>query len=371
MAGEKPPVGLIAGGALAAIVLAIAGFFAMKPADVPVAAPPAPVEPAATPQPEPQATTEVELRFAIVPSSDGIVTLAGTAPPGLPVSIRLDGVELDRVAALADGSFAAVLDIPPAEMPRVLTVAAILPDGTEIASHDTGFLPPSVLAVAEPAPAPAEPPAAIVVSEAGTTVASPSPADIPALQVTLDAITYTPENIVQFSGKGQAGAFVRLYLDDKFLIESGVRAEGQWFAETGDIVPGTYTLRIDQIDAAGKVASRFETPFLRETPEALAQAVEPAPTEPAPAEPAATTPAATEAPATSETVEIAAPPLQALPPTVIVQPGLTLWAIAEAEFGDGVAYVQVFEANRDKIRDPDLIYPGQIFTLPESGPASN
>ena len=29
-------------------------------------------------------------------------------------------------------------------------------------------------------------------------------------------------------------------------------------------------------------------------------------------------------------------------------------------------YVQVFDANKDKIRDPDLIYPGQIFDLPDS-----
>ena len=32
-------------------------------------------------------------------------------------------------------------------------------------------------------------------------------------------------------------------------------------------------------------------------------------------------------------------------------------------------YVQVFEANRDKIRDPDLIYPGQVFAVPEGVPA--
>ncbi len=52
------------------------------------------------------------------------------------------------------------------------------------------------------------------------------------------------------------------------------------------------------------------------------------------------------------------------PVTITVQPGLTLWAIAESEFGNGVRYVQVFEANKDKIRDPDLIYPGQVFTVP-------
>jgi nucleoid-associated protein YgaU len=41
-----------------------------------------------------------------------------------------------------------------------------------------------------------------------------------------------------------------------------------------------------------------------------------------------------------------------------------LWGIADRLMGDGYMYVQVFEANKDKIRDPDLIYPGQVFTLP-------
>ena len=52
------------------------------------------------------------------------------------------------------------------------------------------------------------------------------------------------------------------------------------------------------------------------------------------------------------------------PVSLTVQPGFTLWGIAKSEFGDGVLYVQVYEANKDKIRDPDLIYPGQVFTLP-------
>ena len=47
-----------------------------------------------------------------------------------------------------------------------------------------------------------------------------------------------------------------------------------------------------------------------------------------------------------------------------MQPGNTLWAIAEDSYGDGLKYVEVFQANRDKIRNPDLIYPGQIFEVP-------
>ncbi len=58
------------------------------------------------------------------------------------------------------------------------------------------------------------------------------------------------------------------------------------------------------------------------------------------------------------------------PVSVTVQPGFTLWRIAREQFGDGVMYVQVFEANKDKIRNPDLIYPGQVFAIPAAGPKS-
>ena len=49
-----------------------------------------------------------------------------------------------------------------------------------------------------------------------------------------------------------------------------------------------------------------------------------------------------------------------------VQPGATLWAIAREQFGKGIMYVAVYEANKDQIRDPDLIYPGQVFRMPET-----
>nr|WP_272911570.1 LysM peptidoglycan-binding domain-containing protein [Loktanella sp. M215] len=51
--------------------------------------------------------------------------------------------------------------------------------------------------------------------------------------------------------------------------------------------------------------------------------------------------------------------------TQTVQPGSTLWAIARDNLGDGMLYVSVFNANADQIRDPDLIYPGQVFVIPD------
>ena len=48
----------------------------------------------------------------------------------------------------------------------------------------------------------------------------------------------------------------------------------------------------------------------------------------------------------------------------IVQPGNSLWRIARRAYGSGVRYTMIFEANQAQIRNPDLIYPGQIFVLP-------
>lgn len=63
---------------------------------------------------------------------------------------------------------------------------------------------------------------------------------------------------------------------------------------------------------------------------------------------------------------------QALPPSdkgsrsaVVVSRGDSLWRISRTTYGTGERYPLVLKANRDKIRNPDLIYPGQTFVLPK------
>ena len=47
-----------------------------------------------------------------------------------------------------------------------------------------------------------------------------------------------------------------------------------------------------------------------------------------------------------------------------IQSGDTLWAIASKFLGNGSKYTEIFEANREVIKDPDLIYPGQKIRIP-------
>jgi nucleoid-associated protein YgaU len=50
----------------------------------------------------------------------------------------------------------------------------------------------------------------------------------------------------------------------------------------------------------------------------------------------------------------------------VVQPGNSLWELARRRYGNGLEYGTIYQANRGQIRDPDLIYPGQVFVIPPS-----
>jgi len=41
-----------------------------------------------------------------------------------------------------------------------------------------------------------------------------------------------------------------------------------------------------------------------------------------------------------------------------------LWRLSRTTYGEGTRYAVIYKANREQIRNPNLIYPGQIFVLP-------
>ena len=169
---------------------------------------------------------------------------------------------------------------------------------------------------------------------------APSRPDAPTSdQVALDTIGYSSTGNVRLSGRARDGSVVRLYLNNRLINDLTPDAQGRWRGELEGIDPGVYTLRLDEVDPQGTVLSRVETPFKREAVEALQP-------------PAATA---------SGDAATPAPAIRA----ITVQEGDTLWAISRERYGDGFLFVKVFEANREAIRDPDLIYPGQIFTIPD------
>ncbi|MEP3784055.1 LysM peptidoglycan-binding domain-containing protein [Ascidiaceihabitans sp.] len=341
--------------------------------------------------------------------NDGLTVIAGRAAPGSTVALLVDGVEAARATTESNGAFAVVAILDVSDKPRLLTLLQIEGEKT-LASADEIIIAPApkanvdtavakvdtavakVVATPEPeanpgpepepeaapaiepaipletaevqpAPTPTPTPEAAIASvpvakadpvatpapelapepetqiavlkadEDGVEVLNRSSAPEVMANVAIDTISYSDVGDVLLSGRAQSRAqAVRVYLNNAPVTTLNVDGAGRWRGDLPDVDTGVYTLRVDEVDDEGAVTSRVETPFKREDPQVLAAAQ------------------------SDDRAPIAA---------ITVQTGATLWAIARDRYGDGTLYVRVLEANSDAIKNPDLIYPGQIFDLPE------
>ena len=143
--------------------------------------------------------------------------------------------------------------------------------------------------------------------------------------ITLDTISYTQDSSTELAGRARLDNTIRIYLNNKLESEVKVNESGAWKTTLSDIQAGVYTLRLDELNDNGIVEGRLELPFKKED-EALIQAMGEG--------------------------------------SITVQPGNSLWRIARKYYGKGIQYVEIFERNSHLIKDPDLIYPGQVFSLP-------
>ena len=302
-----------------------------------------------------EAAPAAEIDAPIVPTfdevrreTDGTTIIAGRAEPLSDVAILVDGEQVATATADSSGGFAAITTLPANEAAQVVSLSAQTGEDV-VASLDEIILAPSAPAMIEqpqtaaveaeaapttPAPAPEEEAPRIAVlksDEEGVQLLSPDTTEV-MTAVALDTIGYSEQGEVQLTGRAQADtAKVRVYLDNRSVISLPVGADGRWRGDLPEVDEGVYTLRVDEVTQTGTVSSRVETPFKRESSQVLAQAS-----------------AQQEGPVTS----------------ITVQTGATLWAIARERYGDGTLFLRVVEANADSIRDPDLIYPGQVFDLP-------
>ena len=244
--------------------------------------------------------------------------IAGRAAPDSEVTLQQNGQTIGRAKTDGQGQFVVLPDKPLAPGGQELTLSSRSPGQADVA----GTAP--VLVVVAPPQAPSSGPAPVAVL---------APADAPArlLQgngtaLALGVVDYDAKGAIRLSGTAPPGSNLRLYIDDAAVGALTTNSEGGWaFTPSADVTAGNHRLRLDVIGPDGKVASRIEAPFAR-------------------------------VPA-SEMV-------MADGQTVVVQPGDSLWRIASRHYGHGPRYTEIFSANASKIRDPDLIYPGQLFALP-------
>jgi len=271
-------------------------------------------------------------------SRGGTGVIAGRARPGSAVDILADGNVIGSVVADSRGEWVMILQNPLTTGPAELSLISKYNDEEPLTSHDV-----VVVAVPEAAKdrfveSGRNGVVAVLTPRDGT---GPSrimqkPGSAPLGEIgdalALDALDYDDDGRVMVSGRSIPRAKIRIYLDNAFLGEVRADDDGAWVIKPSEVLAGgEHRLRLDHVLGAGDVQMRIEQPF-------------------------------TTGQSFDEKLRVG---------HIVVQPGNSLWHIARRIYGKGVRYTLIFQENADQIRDPDLIYPGQLFELPLSAPKPN
>lgn len=286
----------------------------------------------------------------IEPNGDAVV--AGRAAPGSTVELLRNGEVHDRVVVDQSGEFAMVpRPLPPGAYD--LTLRAKRSDGTEVTSKQ------SVTVVLQPR-SNDRPMVALMTPDKPTVVLSQPGAAAGSDKVTVEAVDVEPSGKLHVSGRAQPGAAVRVYLNDSFVAAVTAGADGHLAVTVNQgVTPGHYRVRLDEVEASsGKVSARAEVPL--NVPDTVHTASIPAQT--AASDHPASGPAqlATAGPQAGSPSAVVVPKLT----TVTVSRGDSLWRISNRALGSGTRYATIYKANHKQIRNPNLIYPGQVFVMP-------
>ncbi|MHA6289201.1 LysM peptidoglycan-binding domain-containing protein [Maricaulis sp. CAU 1757] len=266
----------------------------------------------------------------------GTAVIAGRGEPGATIqllanesalSFDYNGSRTDRMPVNDRGEWVIILDEPLPSGAVELSLLMRAADGRELRSEQVVVVsipeqrgPTPLVVVGRP-------------GEASRVWQCPSCSDAEMGPLVLETIDYDETGAVIFSGRAETGTVVRVFANGALIGEAQVGRDGRWTLQAGSLLaPGVYDLQIDQVDSDGQVTAVIVLPFER----------------------------------------VAAEALDLGPDSVVVQPGNSLWRLARRLYGEGIQYTVIYEANRAQIRDPDLIYPGQVLQAPsdEGEPAN-
>jgi hypothetical protein len=272
----------------------------------------------------------------VTPTGD--IVVAGRAAPGSVVTVYDDGRPVGQIKADGRGEWVMLPDAPLPPGSRELSLSSRLGDAEPVWSEKVVVIVVPELGLDVAGQPTDESSGALVVEVPRTGFGTsevmqqpPSGNTQPVepgteLALSVDVLDYDESGNLGLSGRANGNSNVLIYLDNGLLAVTPVKPDGNWrIIVERPITPGLYTLRVDEM-AGNEVIARLEFPFQRADPKGI----------------------------DSGTL------------LVVVQPGNSLWRLARRTLGEGTSYTVIYQANRDRIRDPDLIYPGQVFEVPRT-----
>ncbi|SDQ93987.1 LysM peptidoglycan-binding domain-containing protein [Pseudovibrio sp. Tun.PSC04-5.I4] len=207
----------------------------------------------------------------------------------------------------------------------------------------------SEVAVAtEQTPAPVEQPVETAIATPNTeqTIAAVEPVATQESQLAVKAVE-SEKGKVFVAGESEPGSQVRVYVGKELVGEVKTNTEGRWLLEAEKAIPaGEVEVRADKVGSIeGKVEARAEVVFTKGENDVIM----------IPVRLVAEGSGSRGSSATAGIGEL---------PNVIIRRGDNLWSISRRLYGQGTRYTTIYQANNKQIRNPDLIYPGQVFMLP-------
>ena len=304
------------------------------------------VEEPVLPEIEASAETDMGITLARV-RPDGSAVIAGNAPEGSTINIYNEGKLIGSTVATAGNEWVIIPEMPLAAGSHLLTLEIIAPDGTvtigamalaiEIPQNgqDTPLVAlvpytDEVVAEAQVLQTPEVLEESAASEEVAETVAE-ADAEQGATQavlppkLTIRSIQALNPGLMSVSGLAQGGAAVTLSVNDKSVAP--VRPDDKaMYAATLPIDPNskTFTLRAVLKDSEGEALATARIKLNRGQVE--------------------------------QTMSNNA--------LIVVQKGDALWRIAYKTYGQGIRYIDIYRQNQSSINNPDLIYPDQVFIVP-------
>ena len=314
---------------------------------------------------------------------DGSIVVAGRAPPKARVEIVNGTLVIGSAVSGRDGDFAIVVDEPLKPGAYQLKLRSTAPDDAVTESQQV-----AVVAIPETKDGellvlleqPGEPSRLITIPEAvsgkspavasaqvdagaSTSAEPPVAAPVGRSKVTVEAVEIEGRKIF-LAGIADRGHKVRAYLDDAPLGDTVTSPTGRFLIEAErDVAVGNYMIHVEVLEPDGvKVMAQAVVPFEREPGTDIAAVAQTTP---------ASAPNANNMTAEGKVAAASgqpAPKLRNVESAVIIRRGDTLWRISHRVYGHGVRYSTIYLANEEKISDPDRIWPGQVFSVPQKTP---
>jgi nucleoid-associated protein YgaU len=260
----------------------------------------------------------------------GAAVIAGRSAPLARVTIRSGGSIVGEGKADERGEWIVVPTQPLPPGTHELTVEMVGAGGsTRVGDDLVVIVVPPQAAAGETATTPL----AVKASRSGnspSTILQPTDGDAGAA-LAIETVYGGTDRRLTISGRAPPHSRLRLYLDNALLGEATADSLGLWrFVLQAPVPDGEHSLRADAVTGRGDVVARVRVPLRIDG--GGAALVPPRPGD----------------------------------GHVVVERGDSLWRIAQAMYGEGTAYTIIYDANRHQIDDPDLIYPGQVFQLPNT-----